>query len=176
MLLKTFTEKDIYPNTTYEERGEFTDRPTGKCILFDIGGNIAIVGRTSHPYLLLPGGGIEGNETIEAGTLRECMEETGCAIELGEKIGIVDDFRLRDMRHAVTHCFLARVVGEKGEPQFTEDEIAAGLYVRWMPFDQAMAVMTEQLSDLAQEKVEAYNAGFNMNRDYLFMTEAKKYV
>ena len=174
MLLKTITEKEIYPNTPYEERGSFADRPTGKCILFDTEGNIAVVVRTAHPYVLLPGGGINEGESIEAGTLRECMEETGCTIELVEEIGSIEEFRLRDMKRVVTHCFVGQVVGEKGTPELTKDEALAGLHVLWMSFEEAFAKMAAQLSDLTENKVKFYNAGFNMNRDYIFMAEAKK--
>jgi hypothetical protein len=68
------------------------------------------------------------------------------------------------------------VVGEKGEAQFTDDERAAGLYVTWMPYAEALRILEEQLEDLRAEKVTFYNAGFNMYRDYLFLKEASRNI
>ena len=133
-----------------------------------------MVARVAHPYVFLPGGGIDEGETIEQGILRECLEETGCVVELGEKIGVVDDFRLRDMKHCITHCYIATVIGKKNEPQLTDDEMAAGLHVRWIPFEEAYLVLEKQLEDLKEGRVTFYNCGFNMYRDFLFMQEAKK--
>ncbi len=174
MLVRTFHEKDIYPNSALlEKEGGFYVRRTGKAILFDEAGNIALVERDTHPYALLPGGGIDEGETFEQGILRECLEETGCVVELGEKIGIVDDFRLRDMKHVVTHCYAARVVGEKGEPRLTDDEKATGLRVVWMPFEEACSRVSAQLEDLRAGKVKFYNTGFNIHRDLLFLQAYK---
>ena len=173
MLRKTLQEEAIYPAGQYLGReGEWHERLTGKLVLFDRDGNIAVIGRTAHGYLTLPGGGIDAGETLEQGTLRECREETGCTAVLVDKLGIVDDYRHRDMRHCVTHCYRATVVGEKGVPSPMPDEAESGMHVRWLPVDEARALFARQVADLRAGRVAHYNTGFNIYRDYLFLLEA----
>ena len=51
---------------------------------------IAVV-KTPKGYFLL-GGGIEGNETDEECIIRECLEEIGYEIEVGEYIGSAESY------------------------------------------------------------------------------------
>ncbi len=49
---------------------------------------VALWNETTPPRWTLPGGGVEMDETIEAGVVREVMEETGFEVELGELLSV----------------------------------------------------------------------------------------
>ena len=49
-------------------------------------GKVAVL-KTTTGYFLLPGGGIENNETQKQCLEREVMEEVGCRIHIGKYIG-----------------------------------------------------------------------------------------
>jgi 8-oxo-dGTP diphosphatase len=49
---------------------------------------LALWNESDEPLWTLPGGGVELNETVEEGAVRELREETGYDIELGRVLGV----------------------------------------------------------------------------------------
>src|SRR3989344_4811259 len=106
--LGTFTQTDVFPKMEDDkEEIHFEDRITGKAIVFDDDNNIALVGNKVNSFYLLPGGGVDQDESVELGIIRECLEEVGCNVELKKAIGIIDDYRNRDKKHCVNYCYSA---------------------------------------------------------------------
>lgn len=170
-----FYEEDVFPNKAIEQKGViFEDRPTGKAIVFDHDGNVALVGNMINSFRLLPGGGIDNNESPEEGIKRECLEEIGCVVELIHNLGIIEDYRTRDKKHCINHCYTARLVGEKGELALTEDEAKNGMHVIWTPIEEAVAILQKEVEQLKRGEVTFYNTGFNILRDSIFLQEALK--
>ena len=66
-----------------KENAEYVDREGAYLIVSD--GDLIGVVKTPKGYFLL-GGGIEGNENHRDCIIRECLEEAGLAVEVGEKI------------------------------------------------------------------------------------------
>lgn len=173
--LAIFREKDVFPDKiTQNEEVVFEDRPTGKAVVFDNDGNVALVGNTVNSYRLLPGGGIDGSESPEQGIVRECLEEIGCVVELVQNLGIVEDYRTRDKKHCINYCYTAKLVGEKGTLALTEEEAKNGMHVVWVPIGEAVTILQEEIEQLKRGEVTFYNTGFNILRDAIFLQEAMK--
>lgn len=137
----TFRDKDVFPDKNISEEGiVYEDRPAGRAILFDEEKNIALIGNKVNDFYLLPGGGINLGESIEAGVIRECLEETGCVAVLLKDLGVTEDYRGREKKHYINYCYVAKVVSEKGKLQPTEEESKKGMYVKWVSFDKALKI------------------------------------
>ena len=172
--LGTFTQNDVFPEKEdIKEKINFEDRITGKAIVFDDDNNVALVGNKVNSFYLLPGGGINRDESVERGIIRECLEEVGCNVELKEAVGIIDDYRNRDKKHCINYCFSAKIIGGKGKLTLTEDEEKNGLHVIWVPLDKAIKILEKEVEQLKRGEVAFYNTGFNILRDHLFLKEVK---
>ncbi len=170
--LGTHTQFDIFPKERdNKEKITFEDRVTGTAIVFDDENNIALVGTKVNNFYLLPGGGIDKNESIECGIARECLEEIGCNVELMKAVGVLDDYRNRDKKHCINYCYTAKLVGVKWELTLTEDETKNGLHVIWVPLDEAIIILKKEVEQLKRSEVKFYNTGFNILRDYIFLKE-----
>ncbi|MCX6739565.1 MAG: NUDIX hydrolase [Candidatus Parcubacteria bacterium] len=168
-------DKDVFPNVP--EATEVVDivwkvRPTGKVVLFNEENKIALMGNKVNTFLLLPGGGIDDNESILDGITRECQEETGCKIELQKTLGVTEDFRLRDSRHCISFGFSAKVISY-GTPSLTENEADIGAYVKWLSLPEAIELLTLQEEKVKNGEVKFYNTCFNTIRDSFFAKKAK---
>lgn len=167
----TIHEKDVYPDKKTEPV-EYEDRLTVKAIVIDSEGKIGLVGNTQNSFLQLPGGGIDTGEDIKEALKRECLEEIGCLVETISEIGCIDDYRPRDKKHCINYCYVVKVVGEKGTPNYTEKETEIGMYTKWVTIQEAMNLFEKQKQDLEKGLVTFYNTGFNILRDYYLLKQA----
>ena len=111
---------------------EYLDRPSAYGIAFDGQGRAAVVYCQGKGYFLL-GGGMEPGETEEDCIRREALEETGFAVEIGEKVCIGEEYTTtRDGRpfHPTGHVYLVRLLEKIAEP--TEPDHA----LTWMPAEE----------------------------------------
>ncbi|CAN5686473.1 NUDIX hydrolase [soil metagenome] len=80
--------------------------------VFDADGSVLLVQRAKQPNLGLwtvPGGRLEGQETLAQGVARGIREETGLTVEVGPLACVVE--RMGDDYHFVILDYLARVIG-----------------------------------------------------------------
>ncbi len=76
-------------------------------------------------YHLLPGGGVDYRETIEAALLREIAEETGLQARLVRPLLINDTIDPDGARHLVNLTFLAEVAGGTITDEPDDDRVEA---------------------------------------------------
>lgn len=166
-LLKTIIPEDVgeisITNLSYRERHAC------RAIVIDDDNNIAIMQINSDNYHKVPGGGIEEGESNEQALRREVSEEAGCEIEILDEIGEIVELRDFSNLRQFSYCYLAKVVGAKGEHAMTEGEKAEGMELIWIPVDEAIAKMQNDHPSRPQRMMMS-------RRDLLFATEAKKLI
>ncbi len=128
------------PPSVVPEQMDVTDwrhRNAARAVLLNDRDEVALMHVAKEGYYKLPGGGFEGDEQAEHALVREMLEETGCAIAVERALGRIDEYREGKELFHVSYCYLARVVGEPGQPQLTREERARGFEVVWLPSLQA---------------------------------------
>jgi ADP-ribose pyrophosphatase YjhB (NUDIX family) len=113
-------------------------------IVLDAEGRVLLVERGKPPGMGLwtvPGGRLEGQETLAQGVAREVREETGLLVEVGPLACVVE--RIGDGFHFVILDYLARVIG--GTLAAGDDARAA----RWVAESElAQLPLTDGLVDV----------------------------
>ncbi|MES2224043.1 MAG: NUDIX domain-containing protein [Patescibacteria group bacterium] len=163
--LISLRDEDIFPKDYIHKLGndwQPGERIAVRCIVLDDQDNIALCGTK---YKLLPGGGVDEDESLEQAVIRECLEEIGCNVEIIKTIGITEEYRDVIKRHQITHCFVARLVGEKGTPQTTQDD-EQDMKVYWHSIDEALEIFDREITSIP---FESYNSCFNVRVQYEFL-------
>jgi ADP-ribose pyrophosphatase YjhB (NUDIX family) len=103
---------------------------------------VLLVTALSHPgSWIFPMGTVEPGETLEQAASRECIEESGCEVDVGPFLAVVD-LDKGDKIHRVTF-FKGRVVGEI-EP------LEAGRLRIWVPVEELIELVPEVFRPVAQ--------------------------
>jgi ADP-ribose pyrophosphatase YjhB (NUDIX family) len=172
--LATISDKDVFPDKEVKPVSEWALRKTVKIIIQNDDGKIALVTNPVHNFFLLPGGGIEDGESVIAAAERESKEEALCSIMTPNEFGIIEEYRARDGKRYETHGVVAKAGESVTDDLRTDDEKKNGLNVVWLSFDEAEEKMKWQNTLLQEDKVDFYNTGFNIVRDYVFFKTAKE--
>jgi 8-oxo-dGTP pyrophosphatase MutT (NUDIX family) len=165
-LLKTIIDSDIFPEAEDVNHDGYSKRPAARAVLFDKKNQIALLYVTKNNYHKLPGGGVEKGETSEQGLARELLEETGCHAEILKEIGEIIEYREKYKLVNDSFCWAAKVVGNKVELGFMEDEIEEGFELNWVGLDEAISM-------LEKDEPTDYQGHFIKQRDLIFLKEAK---
>jgi 8-oxo-dGTP diphosphatase len=104
---------------------------------------------SGHSYWLLPGGGLEGDETPEACVQREVREETHLQVEVGQHV--LDDPDMPGGSYQRLHTYLCHVIGGEAQPGHEPEVEVAEEYaitaVRWLDLCQPAAWDQDVRSD-----------------------------
>lgn len=142
-------------------------RKSGRAIIFNDKGEVAIQFSSKYNYHKLPGGGLDDGETTLEALHREVKEEVGCEIEVGEMVGVTIEYRNQlDLLH-ISYCYLTKVKGEVGEPAWEEGEIEEDFKIIWIQLKEAIKLMEKENPEKIKNK-------FIVKRDLEFLKEAKK--
>lgn len=153
-------------NVTPEEITGYSFRTAARAIVFDGQGLIALLHVARDGYYKLPGGGVEEGEDMVAGLKRECLEEIGCEIEITGEVGSTIEYWKEDVEKQTSYCYLAKLVGEKGEPNFTEPEKERNFEAIWVTYDEALELFR-------QSQPTQFEGEYIKPRDLTFLEEAK---
>lgn len=145
-------------------------RNAARTVIINEEGLVALIEAKGGIYYKIPGGGIEDGETAEQAAKREAMEETGCDIQIIQKIGeseFTDDSI--DQGQTINHsiCYLARKVGEQKDTSFDEWEQSNKMCLKWVTFDKAIELFSKF------KDPEPIHQKIN-DRDYEFILKAQE--
>jgi 8-oxo-dGTP pyrophosphatase MutT (NUDIX family) len=149
------------------EADRYTVRYAARGVVTDAENRVALLHVTKYGYHKLPGGGIDEGETHEEALRRECHEEIGCAITVGEALGEIVEYRTLSSLIQHSFCFMAKVDGEKGEPHMEQGEIDDGFKVEWHSLDDALLIMQREIP-------QNYEGQFIVERDMTYLALAQK--
>jgi 8-oxo-dGTP diphosphatase len=170
-LIKELLDLEVTGKKIPKVKDEYTLRIAARAIILDSEGDIAIMStpKSKHYHHKLPGGGLEADENITDALRREIKEEVGCSVEIIEEVGQIIEYKNEYNQKQTSYCFICRLKGKKGKPQFTKEEKATGYKVEWIPIEEALKLFQDNLP-------EDYTAKFIRLRDYTFLLEASKII
>ncbi|MDX9893092.1 MAG: NUDIX domain-containing protein [Patescibacteria group bacterium] len=160
--------KEINPDRLAPDKiSKLKPRQAVRAVIFDQNNLVALVYSVENQYHKIPGGGVEAGESLTQALARECLEETGCRISVFGELGKIIEYRTRFNLKQESFCYLARVLGNKGQPDFTAEEIAKGFMVKWVNLPQAIKLLSaDRLSD--------YESGFIRPRELTILKKAQE--
>lgn len=141
-----------------------------RTVLLDAAGKVALIRVEKLSYYKIPGGGVEAGEDLQSAAKREVFEEAGCDCEIIAGLGRTEnDLPGWDM-YDISDGFLARLVGEKGQPHFEDHEAERGFALEWCEnLDAAIA-------KIEQNSVADPEAAILQARDLGYIKRAKEFT
>jgi len=143
--LSVLTEKDMLGIDSGLCKAE--PRYSARGIVLDGEGRIGMLNVNESTHYGLPGGGIDEGESIEEAFLREIKEEIGCDCEIIRELGYVEQNHATHNVVWISYYFLARLVGEKGTPTYTEEELKETLFVEWHTPEDAERLLKQSKAE-----------------------------
>lgn len=133
----------------------FTKTRAGSRAVIVSNGKILLSHETRSGWWLIPGGGLEGNETPEEGCVREVEEETGYIVSPVQQFLILYEY-YEEYRY-ISHYFICEATG-RGRMKLTEAEQRRGLEPRWIPLREAVELFSrhQDYADISEEKRGSY--------------------
>ncbi|WP_064435857.1 NUDIX hydrolase [Pseudoalteromonas neustonica] len=138
-LLKTA----IHPSISNATSTQFT-RLTGRAIVLRDNTILLMFTKRYEDYSL-PGGGIDEDETIEQGLIRELQEETGAQnIKVLGEFGLYEEFRPWykddfDVINIKSYCYFCSIDAQLGQSQLEHYEQQNGMVAKWVDIHEAIA-------------------------------------
>ena len=157
-------------NVSEEEVQSYRVREAARAVVTDGNGKIALLHVSKKNYYKLPGGGLDEGEDILTALKRECQEEIGCAIEVLGEVGSIVEYRKIFTLKQTSYCYVAKVVGEKGTPNFMGDEIEEGFKEVWLSYEDAERALTES------KATDYEGSAYIVPRDILLLKEARQFI
>jgi len=144
----------------------YTTRKAARAIVLDDLNQVALLKVGNHNYYKLPGGGIEeGEDKIEA-LHRELAEELGCKAEIIDEVGQITQYLDQKKLVQTSYCYLAKQIGERVTPDFTEEELADGFEIHWVKD------INEAITFVENSQTDDYSSQSIVKRDLALLIAA----
>ena len=128
---------NIYGDNRFSEFTKVRDACRG-IVIRD--GMILMTYEVNTDQWFIPGGGLEGEETIEACCIRELAEETGFVVDPLYQFATINEF-YEEWKY-ISNYFICEITGET-DRVLTEREAEVGLEPRWIPLQEAVAIFSK---------------------------------
>lgn len=106
--------------------------------------------RNTDQYFI-PGGGLEGEESLEECCIRELAEETGYVVRPGRQFVTIHEYY--EEWFFVSHYFICEIQGETVR-KLTEREQEAGLEPKWVPLREAVEIFSRHQEYAAEDEMK----------------------
>lgn len=161
-LIYKITDEDFGLNNFGFDYLEFRYGARGIVIRED--GKIALLNKVNKNIYKLPGGGIEDNETPEEAFKREILEETGCIIDIINKIGTTEEYKTKIKFKQVSHIFVGKVIDDTHKLNLTQKEKEEGAKLVWVTPQEGLKLINECYDRLKATNI-SYSGMFVALRD-----------
>ena len=163
--IRVITDKD-FNIEPIEFQPPTRTRVGARGIVLDSDGKIAIFNKTLKNEFKLPGGGVEDNEDLEIAFKREVMEETGCEVEIIQKLGTIVEEKSQDNFIQTSHVFVSKVINNTQNLNLTQKEIDEGAKLIWVTPSDGLKLVSNSINNLVGSKYEnVYHSKFIVTRD-----------
>ncbi len=154
-------------NVSEEEAAMYKVRDAARAIVIDDVRMVALLHATKYNYYKLPGGGIEEGKDKLAALKRECREEIGCEIEVTGEVASLTEYRKQLSLNQTSYCYMAHVVGTKGQPTLETEEIEHGMETLWVSLPEARRLVRSS-------SLNVYEASYMVARDTALIDAAMR--
>ncbi|SON53216.1 NUDIX hydrolase [Vibrio tapetis] len=133
-----------HPDIGHLDNKVIVQRKAARAIVLD-GDNILLLYTERYHDYSIPGGGLDQDEDVIAGMVRELQEETGAQnIHSIAPYGIYEEFRPwykdnADVMHMVSYCYTCKTDKQMGETNYEDYEIKNGMKAIWINIHEAIA-------------------------------------
>lgn len=127
-------------------------RYTARAIVKNSEGLYGVMYAQKFNLYSLPGGGVEEGEDILTALRREIFEETGCACDCIEELGIVEENRFHADYTQINYYYVVTVSDPPKALHLTEQETENGTCVQWHRFEEMSHLIAEPVQDTPQRK------------------------
>ena len=167
-LLKLFNLE----NLSEAELNNLPKRITTRAVIQNEQGEIALLYSNKFNYHEIPGGAVDEGETLEQGMIRECLEETGCNVEIIKELGLTQGLRPYNNHYQLndSYGYYVKKIGEIQENNFDEDEIEEDFQLVWVTLEKAIELFEEL--PITDNNFRNYIK----ERGLIFLGEVKRYI
>lgn len=167
-LLKLFNPE----NLSESELNNLPKRTTTRAIIQNEKGEIALLYSNKFHYHEIPGGAVDEGETLEQGMIRECLEETGCNVEIIKELGLAQGLRPYNNHYQLndSYGYFVKKIGDIQENKFDADEIEENFELVWITLEKAIELFNQLPA------TDNHFRNYIKQRGLLFLNEVKKYL
>lgn len=137
-------KKYIHNDYDKFEKPRLYQRSAARAIILK-GEEILLIYTKRYNDYSIPGGGVDENESVEKGLIREIAEETGAKnVKILKPFGIYEEYRPTyyegyDMMHMTSYFYVCTADKVLGEAEPEDYEVANGSVPKWVNIYEALA-------------------------------------